>query len=320
MAVSGSILDAEPTAEFNDACMDIIQRWEQGVLPTKDALDQIEALERKARQENHRGNQGRAEHLLGYLQHFLGNLSSSIRHYERARKLFEAVGNRRRLAIIDLNQGENYRYKGDYTRARYLYQMAYEGARETNFLNIQTIAIVNEGLILLSAHKYEAARKAFEEGYELAQQWTEGLHNLPHTLCEIHESLARTYLARGEMQRAWDHAHEAVRIAHESNLQMEIALSNRTMGDVITAMGNCPDPDMPCDANSYYAESVAILMQMNAEAELGRTLLAHGRSLANMGKRNTAVRKMQQALLIFTRLGMTADAAAAVEAQRAVMA
>ncbi len=48
-------------------------------------------------------------------------------------------------------------------------------------------------------------------------------------------------------------------------------------------------------------------------------MLAHARCLAGHGRRTTAARKLQQAMIIFTRLGMTDDAAQAAEAQLQVI-
>ncbi len=320
MVTSGMVADADATAEFNARCTALVDAWEDGTLPYTDAIEKLTALADEAQSAHHRGNQARAEHLLGYVQAHLGNLSTSIRHFERSRRLYEAVGNRRRIAAIDLNQGENYRYKGDFTRARYLYQMAYEAARETDFLTVQTIAIVNEGLVSLAVGRYDNARKALEEGLLLAEQWTEGLNNRPGLICEIHDALAQIHLHHEDSATAWQHACYALEAARDSGHPMQMAQAHRTLGEVISVLGGSPDPNFSSDPNAYFSEAVSILMDMNIEADLGKTLLAYGKALARMGKRTAAVRKMQQALLIFTRLGMTADAAAAAESQRAVIA
>lgn len=321
MVATSQMLDAEPTPEFKRTCIDLQQSWTQGKMPAQEVLAAFERLQQETKQTQHRGNQAYAEWMLGFMHGSLGNLSSSIRHYERSRRLFELVNNRRRLAALDLNQGENYRNKGDYNRARYLYQMAYETARETDFLAIQTIAISNQGLILLSVGKFTEARKAFEEGYALAMQWTdpEDIEDRPRLLVEIHHALATIELAHDRLKEAWQHAYSAISIAHECQFPLEMARANSIVGEVITALHTCPEPNMSSNPNDYFAAAVTLYVDMNAEVDLGRTLLAHGKSLAKQGKRNTAIRKMQQALLIFTKLGMSADAAAAADAQRAVM-
>ena len=56
-----------------------------------------------------------------------------------------------------------------------------------------------------------------------------------------------------------------------------------------------------------------------AEGELAKTMYEHGRSLMRRDKKMPAARKLQQAMVIFTRLGMVDDAAKAAEAQLMVL-
>ena len=92
--------DLEPTPAFNESITQVLQQWSTGVLPFKEALALVSASAQEAIAENHFANQGRAEHALGYLQHYRGDLNASTRHYERARRLFQRVGNTRRMATM----------------------------------------------------------------------------------------------------------------------------------------------------------------------------------------------------------------------------
>jgi hypothetical protein len=59
--------------------------------------------------------------------------------------------------------------------------------------------------------------------------------------------------------------------------------------------------------------------QVKAEAEVGKTLFAQGKSFAKRNRRNSAGRLFQQAIVIFTKLGMNDDAAKAAEEQLRVI-
>lgn len=312
-------VDMEPTAEFNRRCVAVIQRWQSGTLPFADATQQMEALLAEARRAAHVANQARAEHGLGFLQHYRGNLNTSIRHYEQARSLYLRVGNRNRAANIDLNQGENYRFKGEFNRARRLYHAAFETANELGNLRIQTIAAVNEGLVLLTLDKLDAAQAAFTRGHELTEQWTEDRDALPGILCEIHHGMSVIHLARDEHQAAWEHAMKALEAAQINQQPLQIGYANRTLGEVMTAIHETPLPDLPSEPDEYFRTSVAAFREIDADAEMARTMFAQARSLAIRGRRTTAARKLQQAMIIFTRLGMVDDAARAAEAQLAVI-
>jgi hypothetical protein len=97
--------DIEPTPEFDGRCLAIITGWRNGEIPTTEATQKLKNLAREAQTAAHAANQGRAEHLSGYIQHYLGNYTVSNMYYEKARRLFERIGNRRRVATMDLNMG-----------------------------------------------------------------------------------------------------------------------------------------------------------------------------------------------------------------------
>ncbi len=123
MVMNQQQTDNQPTEEFEERCNNIITSWRSGTLPFKEALAQLSMCKQQSLSSNQMANQARAEHLLGNLQHYRGNLGTSIQHWERARKMYEKVGNKERVAAIDLNLGESYRFKGEFTRALGLYRL-----------------------------------------------------------------------------------------------------------------------------------------------------------------------------------------------------
>jgi len=311
--------DIEPTPEFDRLCMEVINTWERGELPFKEAIAYLSDYHQEAAHSHHIPNQGRAEHLLGFLQHYRGNLNTSIKHYERARSLYMQAGNRKRAAIIDLNQGENYRFKGDFTRARRLYRAAYEIANELGDIRVQTIASVNEGLVLLTTGQPAHARHALEEGLRLSEFWVEHLDQLPSLLCEIYHGLAEIHLGEGQPAAAWQMALQALEAAHHGNQPLQRGYANRTMGEVVAKLGGAPDEGFSNEPDEYFRAALDAFKEINAEAELARTMFAQAQALAKQGRRTSAARKLQQVMIIFTQLGMVDDAARAAEAQLALL-
>jgi tetratricopeptide (TPR) repeat protein len=320
MTVGGSpVLDQEPTPELETECMSVLQAWLAGDLPFDEAVSQMNILNEQTQATGHVANQGRVEYLLGYLQGNRGNLSSAIVHYEKARELFLEVENETRVNRCDLNLGETYRLKGDFTNAQRLFHQAFEKAQQMDDVATQTIALSNEGQVLLSMKHIESAQQAFEEAYTLAREWPEDrLQTLRGLLCEIHHGLSVVYMNQGNTPAAWEQAKLAFNAAQEDGRPLQIGHANRTMGEIITMLDQIP----PADArrfshgpDEYFQVASQAFKEVPAEGEYARTLYTHARSLARRGRRVPAARKLQQATLIFARLGMVDDAAKAAEFQ-----
>jgi tetratricopeptide (TPR) repeat protein len=309
----------EPTPDFNERTKALLKQWNSGEVSFESALEQARALQQEAALSRHLANQGRAEHILGYLQNHRGNLTTSILHYERARSLFVQVKNKQRIATIDLNQGENYRAKGDFIRAQQLYHAAYQAATELNYVLLQTTALTNEGQMSLTLNKHDEALKSLLEAQRLAPLLDTNDSNTPALISEIHHALALVYTALKRYEDAWREARAAVRMANEANLRLQIGLANRAAGEVLAAWDTPTAGDYSTDPDDYFQAATDIFRDMNAEGELARTIFSHSKSLAKRGKRMTAARKLQQAMIIFTRLGMTNDAAQVAKAQLVIL-
>lgn len=312
-------LDVEPTPEFNRKCLDLLHRWERGEVSFKDTIATINSYQQEAASAGHIANQGRAEHMLGYVQHYRGNLNTSIQHYERARMLYRRAGNLKRAAAIDLNQGENYRFKGDFGKALRLYRAAYDAARSLDTADIQTMAAANEGLVLLTIGEYDDAQQAFEESLRLAEQWTDNRDQLPGLLCEVYHGMTIVALRQNNVGVAREAAQLTMQMAQETGQPLHLGFAHRAIAEVITEAASKPDPRLDNDSDEHYRAALEAFREINAEAEMARTMHMHALSLGKRGRRTTAARKLQQVMIIFTRLDMVDDAARAAEAQLAMM-
>lgn len=321
---SQPVMDSEPTPAFEEHCRMIFRNWSTGHMTFRDAIDQLAQAAQQAQDENHVANLGRVEHLLGYIQHERGNLNTSLMHFERARAMFEQVGNMQRVVMMDINLGEAYRYKGDYTHARHLYRKAYEAASRLDLLELRTMARANEGQMLLNMGRHDSAYTALQEAYQLTNQWPENSQQDIYSIrTEIHGALAQIHLDRGDISAAWEQAQRALQSAETTQLPIRIGIANRIIGNVLSASTDLPGVDrtsFTADPDLYYQRAIGILREIRAEAELAHTLFAHGRSLARRGRQLNAARQLQQAMIVYTRLDMVADAAKAARAQLEVTA
>jgi tetratricopeptide (TPR) repeat protein len=310
--------DVEPTPEFDGRCLAIITGWRNGEIPTTEATQKLKNLAREAQTAAHAANQGRAEHLSGYIQHYLGNYTVSNMYYEKARRLFERIGNRRRVATMDLNMGENYRYRGEFKRARRLYRAAYDTSSALGDTRIQTFAITNEALMLISLDDYTNARIALDEALTLTEVWEAG-EQFETVLTEIYYGLAEVDLATNKLSGAWDNAHRALQHAGNSANLHSVGLAYRILGDVLTALDVVPDDARFKNPDEYYRKAIETFKEIDTEAEIARTVFHHAKSLAERGKRRNAAQLLRDAMEIFNKLGMTDDVADAAEVQLRVI-
>jgi len=131
--------------------------------------------------------------------------------------------------------------------------------------------------------------------------------------------MAVIHLRQGDAKAAWGQALKALEASEKSGKPLQRGYANRIMGEVITELKESPEPPLPSDPDEYFRTALAAFREINAEAELARTMYAHALSMAARGRRMIAARKLQQVMIIFTRLGMVDDAARAAEAQLSVI-
>lgn len=305
--------DPEPTADFERTCIELISAWSNGALPLTQALARLKAMGEQAREENRIAHQGRVEHLLGYIYQDLGDVNASIQHYDKAQRFYLRLNNVQRLAAIDLNQGENYRDKGDYARALELYQRAYRVADECGDMTIKTFARGNQGWVFLAMKDEDNAQQAFEEARTLCE--THRVEHIESSIAEFSCGLATVALAQGRYADAWTLGYEGFVMAQLGKEMREIGMSWRVLGDALTMLPNPIDPSMPTVPDSYYKHATEAFQVINAEAEVARTLLCQAKSLVKRGARAKASTYFREAIVIFTRLGLMNDALQATEAQ-----
>ena len=308
---------SEPSPEFESLCLEIYHKWKTGQTPFREAIEQFAALAQQALESGVAVDQARVEHLLGNIQGQRGNFNASLTHFERARSLFQGIGNWRYIAAMDHNIGETYRNQGDYTRARQLFRKTYDIASQHNFPDLKMIASANEGQMLLNMERYAAAEAPLMQALELFTTEPQHTHRHEDTLAEIYYGLALVQVHHDNLPGAWDYARRSLTIARKSGELLVMGIAYRALGDVATRLSAVPVDDLTPHDNPdlYYQTALQTLREARNDAELARTMLAFGKSLARRGRQLAAAQQLQQAMILFTRLEMVADAAKAAHAQ-----
>jgi tetratricopeptide (TPR) repeat protein len=258
--------------------------------------------------------------MVGYMEVVRGNLNISIHHFERARAAYNQVQNVVRAAICDMNIGESYRFKGDFKRALALYGKAYDAFKAENDIENQAFALTYRGQVWLSLKRLDAAQTDLEDGLAMAEQIPADVDDRTILLCEVNLALTRLYIQRERYRLAWEAAVRAYEIAEGTPQAFEKGYANRALAEVISVSGvPATETRFVNDANVYFQAANDAFLGIHAEGEIARTMFAHALSLARSGRRMAAARKLQLAMIIFTRLGMVDDAARAAETQLEVL-
>ncbi len=315
--MSAVVQEIDP--EFRQRYNEIFDAWHAGDLPFPKALEKMEALRAQAIAEDHFANQGGIELILGIMQGYRANYEASIAHFQRARDWFDKAGNRRRMTSCILNIGETYRLKGNYTQAQKHFHMAYEAARDMGDTMTEITALTNEGQMFYSMGQLAKARDRLEKALQLSDlpidESQTRLQTKLDNLCEIHHALSTLCRDEGQLDAAWQHAKQAYHLAEGLNSVIRRGYANRAVAEVIAALGGAPEEGFDPNPDPYYKAAIEAFREVKAEGEMARTMYLSAGSLAKAGQKRQAARLYQQAMVIFTKLGMTDDAARAAEAQ-----
>ncbi len=320
-------LAIEPVAdpEFQRRITAVLSAWETNEHNFQDASIALNDLKQEAITTANLFHLAMVENTFGIFHGYRANYNQSIVHFEAARRYYQQAGAASQIARSDLNLGESYRLKGNYARARTYFHQAYERAKNHHMPAIQSIALTNEGQMWLTLESYDKARETLSRALELGESPWETPEPERQTAnrlgnnCEIHYAFVEVLLHQEHLMEAWQHAIKAFKIAQQLNRPIRVGFANRALGNVVTRMKTSPDEQFSTDPDDYYRAALAAFKEVKAEGEVGKTLYAQGKSLVRRGKRRTAAGMFQQAMVIFTRLGMTDDAARAAEAQLDVM-
>jgi hypothetical protein len=214
--------------------------------------------------------------------------------------------------------------KGNLARARQYFHTGHDAAVELGIRVLQVLSRSNECLMLITQGRADLAEGWLNECYAMCETPLEE----PETpdvykrrmiqRCEISEAMTTIYLQTDRLDAALQKAMEAVTLAQEIASPSRRGFSNRVLGEVLTSI-ETPVDGLDSDPDTYFQASLDAFREIDAEAEIARTLFAQGKSMGQRGKISGATRRLQQAVTVFTRLGLVDDAHKAAQAQLALL-
>lgn len=313
-----------PNQLANERTSPIYRQWRDGAITYAQAYEQLQAIQQEATANEDYLLLGAVGNTLGIINGWRSKYNEAIKYLEEGRKAYEQAGADDQMALIDSNLGETYRLQGNFTRARMYFHRAYEAAKATNNRRMQASALGNEGQMWISLRSHQKAYQILQQALTLSSEpydedETEARRGdrMAH-LCELYHVMVPMLLDEERKDEAWQYAKNAYTIAQELQRPIRLGYAYRALGDVVTAIGEAPDEGFSNDPDEYYKLSIKAFRKIKSEGEVGKTLYAQGMSLKKRDKGRSAARLFQQAMVIFTKLGMSDDAAKAAEAQLSV--
>jgi tetratricopeptide (TPR) repeat protein len=312
---------AEMDEEFANRYRQILQDWQAGDVSASDAEKSLYNLLTEAEADNNRMNQGGVELYLGIIQGYLAKFTNSARHFETARQHFEAVGAHDRVVTCDLNIGETYRLQGNFTRAQLFFHRAYERGKVLANVRTMAISLTNEGQMWLSMDSFAKAKESLQEALRLSTEpYPDEADERVYitrmgVLAEIYHALTQLALHDEDTIKAWKYAKLSYEHAEITGHPMRLGYGNRAIADAISALGDAPEPEFEGDPDVYYKKALDYFKEVKMEGDYAKTVYARAQSLVRRGKKSMAAKLFQQAMALFTKHGMTDDAAKAAEAQ-----
>ena len=303
----------------------ILTAWQDGTLSYPDAVAKLTAIKVQAITDNHPEDQAYAELRRGVIEGYRGNYVPCIDHFERARDLFLQANSRAQVLVCNVNIGETYRLKGNFSRARQYFRLGYDSAVEQGNREMQVLARTNEAQMLLSQGHTDQAEAMLLECYELSEQpyaiqhegQTEDMvrRTWLDQRIDIIQALAQIYLESGKGDEAWRFAREAYTVAEMIDAPLALGFASRAVAQTLSQLSVVDDLGFDPDPDAHFMKAIQHFKAINAEGEIARTLFTQGRSLARRSRNTMAARKLHQAVIMFSKLGMVDDAAKAAEEQ-----
>jgi CHAT domain-containing protein/tetratricopeptide (TPR) repeat protein len=166
---------------------------------------------------------------------YLGRYTQAFTWARRARRVFEAQGDRLRLARLDSNFA-NVLYRQDrFAEALALYKRAHQTFERVGAPNDVAITLRNLAVCLISLNHFDQALATHRQARRYAER-----HHLPQLVAEADYNIAYLYYLRGEYSRAielyeatrrrcerlGDRYHQALCDLDESELSLELNLTS----------------------------------------------------------------------------------------------
>jgi CHAT domain-containing protein/tetratricopeptide (TPR) repeat protein len=228
----------------------------------------------------------------------LGRYDEAIACGLRAQTIFLAADDTLSAGKIDLNLGNIYHRRDQYSEAAQFYQAA--RARFTVISDQRFLTYADNGLanVLSMQHDFRAAAQLYEQALVSAQAT-----GLEVTLAEIECNLGNLELFQGHYDRALDYLERSRRRYAALDMPHESAISELELADAYLELNLAPE------AAAIYARVIATFTELGMRAEQARAMLNNGRACLLLGQLDAVRVSLTEAHRLYDEEGNRAGAA-----------
>ncbi len=242
-----------------------------------------------ARDLQHPLLEGRIFSWLALVELELDHFEAAQAYYQQALPIFEAIGDKARVAAMINNLGETYRRTNRHQEAAECYGRTQAVGQALGDLRMEILATANEGLSRLAINELERAEVLFKQAIGLA--WNSSNDDyIRSAVGESHEGLAQIFLAHGFYEGAWEEITEALQIHRERMHVHHMSATYLTMARLAAA-----DPSAGKDPVGFFQLSREFAGKAQSPARMTRVLTIEGHYWYAQKSREKALACYQEA-------------------------
>jgi tetratricopeptide (TPR) repeat protein len=217
---------------------------------------------------------------------------------DRARKCADqrtVADNLNNLAVVCYQRGEH-------EKAVVLWTEALDIARALGERSLEGMLLTNLGEASLVLGQHEESRDRLFHAVALLESVGDR-----RSLAEAQRNLGSVFLKLDDYPKALEYSMRALEVAREVGARAMAGMAERNLGEVYsrTLFDDLAERDARIELSARHFEaSIRELEEIGALAELGKSLLAHGSFLAEVGRVDESRAQLERARDVFTRLDM----------------
>lgn len=218
----------------------------------------------------------------------VGEYDRALRAAERAREIFAAENNERRLANLEINVGNIYHRQDRFHEAMQRYDHAYAEYQRFNDVEGMAVAMHNSAVSLICMNDFPRALATYEKSRELATQ-----HNMPLLAAQADYNIAYLYFFRGEYSRAIEMLRDVRQRCPQVGDYYHLALTYLDQSEIYLEL------NLSAEAEEMAAEAHAQFMKLSMGYEAAKALAFQAIAVGQQGKSFVATELFEKSRAMF---------------------
>jgi CHAT domain-containing protein len=218
----------------------------------------------------------------------LGEYDRALAAAARARRLYEATGDARQLARLDINVGNVHHRQDRGDEALLCYERAYTELTRLDDSDGMFLALHNKAVVFISLHRFGEAEATYGTARDLACRLAR-----PLFLIQADYNVAWLYYLRGEYSRAIDLLRATADVSRGNGDAYHAALCFMDLSEIYLEL------NLSADAREVAAEATARFRTLGLPYETAKSIACTAIACGQQGKTAAAVDLFDEARRLF---------------------